>query len=125
MGNRGFSLVEVVIAMAVIVIVSAAVISLILASHTAAGSALDRHRALSQIEDVAVCYRISEDEADFESHLAFALGLHGDIDPAALPLAGGHTAKVTYAAESLTVLLLDPHGREVHSYTYKRGVAGE
>ena len=120
-GSRGFSLVEVVIAMAVIVIVSVAVISLILSSVRASQNAWERHLAGTSAEDILACYRVSGNEAEFKEELAFALGVV-DIDLSALPLAGGYIARITYTDTALDVVVQDARGRVVDAlgYTYDR-----
>ena len=127
--TRGFSLVEAVVAMAVILIITSAVLSVMLMGTRAQRSELEHHRAGARLSDIVAVYRVSTDETDFdetkfEENLAFALGLDSldALDLSAVPLAKGYTAKITYAADgkSITVRVSDAKGRvrESMSFTF-------
>ena len=127
--TRGFSLVEAVVAMAVILIITSAVLSVMLMGTRAQRSELEHHRAGARLSDIVAVYRVSMDETDFdeakfEENLAFALGLDSldALDLSAVPLAKGYTAEITYAddGESITVRVSDAKGRvrESMSFTF-------
>ena len=127
--TRGFSLVEAVVAMAVILIITSAVLSVMLMGTRAQRSELEHHRAGARLSDIVAVYRVSADEtkfdeADFDEvfqkNLAFALGLDS-LDLSAVPLAKGYTAKIEYDdGKSITVSVSDAKGRvrESMSFTF-------
>ena len=131
--TRGFSLVEAVVAMAVILIITSAVLSVMLMGTRAQRSELEHHRAGARLSDIVAVYRVSTDETDFdetkfEENLAFALGLDSldALDLSAVPLAKGYTAEITYVdGESIKVSVSDAKGRvrESMSFTFPEEVA--
>ena len=120
--TRGFSLVEAVVAMAVILIITSAVLSVMLMGTRAQRSELEHHRAGARLSDIVAVYRVSTGKTEFEENLAFALGLDSLDDLSAVPLAKGYTAKITYddGGESITVSVSDAKGRvrESMSFTF-------
>ena len=131
--TRGFSLVEAVVAMAVILIITSAVLSVMLMGTRAQRSELEHHRAGARLSDIVAVYRVSMDETDFdeakfEKNLAFALGLDSldALDLSAVPLAKGYTAKIEYVGgKSIKVTVSDAKGRvrESMSFTFPEEVA--
>ena len=121
--TRGFSLVEAVVAMAVILIITSAVLSVMLMGTRAQRSELEHHRAGARLSDIVAVYRVSADKTKFKENLAFALGLDSldALDLSAVPLAKGYTAKITYVdGKSIEVSVSDAKGRvrESMSFTF-------
>ena len=113
---RGFSLAEAVVAMAVILIVSASVLSMVLSTAKAQARELEHHRATAALGDILTVYRISDDESTFKENLAFALKIDGEPDlTEEIPLAEGYTARIAYTDEALTVAVPQ---RESMGYTF-------
>ena len=120
--NCGFSLVEAVVAMAVILIVSASVLSLILSTSKAQERQLEHHRATTALADILTVYRVSESEDSFKENLAFALGIDGEIDLASVPLAKGYTAEISYGEAGLSVTVPE---KPSMGYTFPEPVESE
>lgn len=80
--KRGFSLAEVVIALAVIVIVSAGAITIILSSFAAKTKTINKSNAQSFADNVWESFKVSESVEEFEEAVAFSLGieLEGSLD---------------------------------------------
>ena len=111
--DRGFSLVEAVVAMAVILIISASVLAMMLSGARAQKSEVEHHRANARLADIITVYRISNDETAFKQNLAFALGLDSldTLDLSAVPLSEGYTAAIDYGTDGITVSVTDAKGR--------------
>ena len=74
LNKRGFTLAESVLALAVIAITSVGVLSLVLSSHRATTAAAQKQQAQLYAADIISCYRVSENDTDFEANIEFALG---------------------------------------------------
>jgi len=122
--RRGISLAEAVIAMAVILVVSAAATTLI--THFAAVSArmMQRNEATNIVENTLECFKYCDNRTDFEaevSALGYAYGVAGDV----YTLEGNDYVirlEVGYGAESATFAasVSDKKGRgilEIEPYT--------
>lgn len=72
--NRGFSIAEVVIAMAVIAVVTFTTLTIILSANIATRRSVRHQQAQMYAEDVINCYRISDSEEEFESYLLKSVG---------------------------------------------------
>ena len=119
--TRGFSLVEAVVAMALILIISAAVLTMILSASRAQGREMAHHAASNRLSDIITVYRASESEDEFKENLAFALG----VDAVALdsvPLAEGYTAKID-CGETLSITVTDPKDKQ-KEYTFTNPLWG-
>lgn len=125
--TRGFSLVEAVVAMAVVLIISASTMTMMLSSSRAERRESEHHAATAQLADILTVYRVSDNETEFKENLAFALGLDAaTLDLAGLPLVGGYLATVAYG-ETLAVTVRDDDGRikEGMGYTFTAKPSGE
>jgi prepilin-type N-terminal cleavage/methylation domain-containing protein len=109
--DRGFSLVEAVVAMAVILIISASVLAMMLSGARAQKSEIEHHRANARLADIITVYRISNDETAFKQNLAFALGIEGELSLERVPLSEGYTAAIVYGTGGITVSVTDAKGR--------------
>ena len=80
--SRGFALGEVIIALAVVSVISLASVSLFTSSVNATKRAIDRAEAQNVLESVIECYRVTDIgenfDSNFNSALAFALGVPVD-----------------------------------------------
>lgn len=80
--SRGFALGEVIIALAVVSVISLASVSLFTSSVNATKRAIDRAEAQNVLESVIQCYRVTDIgenfDSNFNSALAFALGVPVD-----------------------------------------------
>lgn len=109
--KRGFTLIETVIALAVIAIVSMSALVLYFTSENAVRSAHDKQQAQFYVSDVIACYRVSNTTDDFTKNVAFALGLDesqvriGDSTGFA-QLPNGYTVHMTIKNEKLTVKIV-------------------
>lgn len=121
-GTRGFSLVEAVIAMALILIISAAVLTMILSASRAQGREMAHHAASNRLSDIITVYRASESEDEFKENLAFALGIEGALDLTSVPLAEGYTAKID-CGETMTITVTDPKDKQ-KEYTFTNPLWG-
>ena len=68
----GFSIAEAVIALAVIVIVTASALTLITSATTARYKAIKKSEAINCANDLLECFKVSNDESEFESNAEFA-----------------------------------------------------
>ena len=119
--SRGFTLLETVIALSIIVIVSAATLTLVLSSHAATRRATERQAAAGYTADLVTCYRATSDEAEFFEAAAFALGLselREDI-PTTVP-GTAFSARVIYDT-ALSAEILDSEGEVLSRVTFYRG----
>ena len=73
--KKGFSLVEVVIALAVIVIVSAGAITIIISSFAAKTKTINKSNAQSFADNLWESFKVSESADEFESAVAFSVGI--------------------------------------------------
>lgn len=72
--KKGFSLVEVIIALSVIVIVSIATLTIVLSSVNARKKAADEAKALRFAENIYECYKAADNETEFLKNVQFLLG---------------------------------------------------
>lgn len=119
--TRGFTLVEAVIAMALILIISAAVLTMMLSASRAQGREMAHHAASTHLADIITVYRASEDEAEFKTNLAFALGMDA-VELDSVPLADGYTAKIV-CGETMTITVTDPKDKQ-KEYTFTNPLWG-
>lgn len=133
--KHGFSLVEVVIALSVIVIVSLSALSVTLSSTLTKVTALAKGDAQRFADSVWECFKVSDDEAEFISQLAFAedvtlgegvSGEDGFTSYTYLSERYGYTVdlSVKFSATDtshLTVLCTDDDGEEIISFSYRKG----
>ena len=75
LNKRGFSLIEVIMALAVVVIVSVAALSITLSSVPAKLNAMNKTRAQNFAADAWECFKVADGEDDFLSLLDFAVGV--------------------------------------------------
>ena len=133
--QRGYSLVEVVIALTVIVTVSITALTIVLSSVATKQTAIHKTEAQNFAQSVWECFKVSDDDADFVSNVDFAESVtlsDGTIDE------DGYTVytfdceenkftaiiKVRYSEterSDLSVDVLDKDGDSIVSFTYQKG----
>ena len=115
--KRGFTLVETVVALALILIVSAMSLTLISSANNATQRALYNAKAQNFVADVVTVYRTAETKAQFEN-------LVNDTTESSIicKLAGGYTYTIQIEDKKLTVTVKDGE-KEIAKATYVRGVA--
>lgn len=133
--KRGYSLVEVVIALTVIVTVSITALTIVLSSVATKQTAIHKTEAQNFAQSVWECFKVSDNEADFVSNVDFAEGVtlsDGTLDE------DGYTVytfdseenkftaiiKVRYyetLRSDLSVDILDKDGDSIVSFTYQKG----
>ncbi len=133
LGRHGFSIVEVVVAMAVIAIVTASALTITLLSLSSEKKAVELSRAQYFAADALEAFRAAEDQSAFESAMEFAGGYssfekQGENTYIYKLENSGCTATVTveYAdtdrpAFSLTVT--DGGGKEILKRSFRKGDA--
>ena len=72
--KRGFSIIEAVIALAVIVIVTTSALSLVLSSIARKAEAAKQSTAQDFAEDVWECFKAADEYSEFTSNFNFAIG---------------------------------------------------
>ena len=73
--RRGFSIVEVMIAMTVVTIVCFSTLTILLSSQVSATRAMKHQQAQFYVEDIINCYRVSSSEDDFKGLIIKTFGL--------------------------------------------------
>ena len=101
--NRGFTLAESVLALAVISIVSVGSLTLIISAQKSTISATQKQQAQLFAADIIACYRVSNDDDGntFAENVKFATGK--DITNDTIKLDGNLTAYLTTENNTLTV----------------------
>ena len=140
--NGGFSIMEAVIALAVIVIVTVSALSIATSSLVAKTKLINRSQAQSFAQDVWECFKVSDDKNEFDANLTFAIMENEDGRDQ------GKGSDTVYDSESnsyrskrfdakikidnsfseLTVTVIDKNGKEIISLNYDKyvesGVSG-
>ena len=132
--RNGYSLVEVVIALSVIVIVSASAISILLSSVATKVNAVNKAHAQSFADNVWESFKAADNEEDFVSLVAFSEG----INEADITAPEGENMVYTYSSEKhkftaditvnynstrpeLKISVTDKDGDEIISFNYVKG----
>ena len=110
--KRGFTLVETVVALALILIVSASSLVLIASANNATQRALYNAQAQNFVSDVVTVFRSVEDKDEFDSTLQ-----KGYISS----LPKGYTRTIVIDGATLIVEVKDGDGKTVAKATYARG----
>lgn len=127
--NRGgFGLVEVMVAMAVIAIVTAAAVTIVMSSVRTSQKNRDQERAEYFSADAIEAFRISDDAASFINVMEFAgytLTEEGDLYIYAFDNGYSAEVKAEYTSASgrpqLSVSVKDGEGNEVSSRSFTKG----
>ena len=121
--RRGFTMAEVIIAFAIISVVSIATLSLVFSSFTATKNANNRLDAQNYAEDVIECYRVTDSEAEFQNAVTFALGQ--EYTGGAITLDGsGYILTIDYSREKVEVTV-SRGDKQIVEASFSKGGAGE
>ena len=116
LNNRGFTLAESVLALAVIAITSVGTISLILSAQNATISAAQKQQAQLYAADIIACYRAG---GDFNDNVQFALGKN--ITDGKITLDGGLTAVIEKSDPNIKVIVQNERGQDLTTLTFTKG----
>ena len=132
--KKGFSLVEVVIALAVIVIVSAGAITIILASFAAKTKTINKSNAQGFADNVWESFKVSQSAEEFESAVSFSEGieLEGVADAEGRVLYTYRLPESDFEArisvdfsdterDEFDIDIVDDDGDSVISFSYSKG----
>ena len=115
--KRGFTLVETVVSLALILIISATSLTLISSANNATQRALYNAKAQNFVSDVVTIYRTAEDRQQFDNIVnATENSIISSLD-------GGYTADIDIVGAKLTVTVENDKGTVVATATYVRGEA--
>lgn len=115
--KRGFTLVETVVALALILIVSATSLTLISSANNATQRALFNAKAQNFVSDVVTVYRTAEDRQQFNDIV------YATENNMVSKLAGGYTYTIQIVDKTLTVTVFNESGKQIANAEYVRGVA--
>lgn len=125
--KKGFSLVEAIIALTIVVIVSFAALSLVLSSATAKVNAVNKSKAQYFAYDALECFKASKSISDFESNMLFAAGIEIKLDENGqfiyLSEENKFTAEITAIDNTFKIEVLDKNQKEIISFDYTKGGA--
>lgn len=118
--RRGISLVEVVVALAVITIISAAALSLVISSARVDANSLRSTQVTIAAENSLECYRFAESEEEFATLLE-KTGDYKKVDGAYVLTEKAYVITVHYTDTKLTFSATDGDGEEIYSYEFDKG----
>ena len=121
--KRGFTVAEIVIAMAVVVLVTATALTTVLTTRNAERNVLQNADALRFAENAWECFKASENEQDFLTAITFAEGVtpEGEAGNYTFPSSEyGYTASLTLSGDTLSVRIVADE-KELLSFTYTKG----
>lgn len=118
--RRGISLVEVVVALTVITIISAAALSLVISSARVDANSLRSTQVMMAAENVLECYRFAESEEEFAALLE-KTGDYKKVDDAYVLTEKAYVITVHYTDTKLTFSATDGDGEEIYSYEFDKG----
>lgn len=124
--KKGFSLVEAVIALTVVVIVSFAALSLVLSSTTTKVNAVNKSKAQYFAYNALECFKASDDTTEFENNIVFAEGLTPTKDENTYIFVSEEnkfTAAVTINGKAFEITVWDKYNDEIISFDYTKGGA--
>ncbi|MBR2441738.1 MAG: type II secretion system protein [Clostridia bacterium] len=110
--KRGFTLVETVVALALILIISASSLTLISSANNATQRALYNAQAQNFVSDVVTVYRRAESRQEFDDALT---------DGILAPLPKGYEYDIHIEGTTLTVEVINDNQKTVAKATYVRG----
>ena len=111
--RRGFSLVEAVVAMAIVVIVTGAALTLIISSTRADVALRDQYRALTACENAEDCIRFAKGDADLLDDALTEAGFVKIPEGSYTLTFGEHTVSVTLKNANYAVI---HNGETIYEY---------
>ena len=118
--RRGISLVEVIVALAVIAIISTAALSLVISSARVDANSLRSTQVMMAAENSLECYRFAESEKEFVALLE-KTGDYKKVDGAYVLTEKAYVITVNYTNTKLTFSATDGDGEEIYSYEFDKG----
>ena len=118
--RRGISLVEVIVALAVITIISTAALSLVISSARVDANSLRSTQVTIAAENSLECYRFTESEEEFAALLE-KTGDYKKVDDAYVLTEKAYVITVNYTNTKLTFSATDGDGEEIYSYEFDKG----
>ena len=118
--RRGISLVEVVVALAVITVISAAALSLVISSARVDANSLRSTQVTIAAENSLECYRFAESEEEFAALLE-KTGDYKKVDDAYVLTEKAYVITVNYTDKRLTFSATDSDGKEIYKYEFNKG----
>lgn len=119
--RKGISLVEVVVALAVIAIISAAALSLVVSSAKVDANSLRTTRVMMAAENALECFRFAESDAEFKTLIAKTGNYTSSGDGVYVYTDKNYTVNVKYTDTKLTFTAVDENENEIYSYEFKKG----
>ena len=122
--RRGFSLVEVVIALTVITIISSAALSLVLSSAKSDDKALRTTQVMIAADNALECFEFADTEEEFATLIKktgdYSLGEDGKYvcDENSYVV----TVSVDYSTMTMSFAAVDVDGKEIYSYVFSKEV---
>ena len=132
--NRGFSLAEVVISLAIILIVTVSAVSFSLSSVRATENAIHKTEAQSFASDIWECFKAAEDAGEFIDLVKFARGVElteGTLDEDGNTIYTYHSEEEYFTAniavnfheselQTFTITITDEEDIEIISISYQK-----
>lgn len=118
--RRGISLVEVVVALTVIAIISAAALSLVISSARVDANSLRSTQVTIAAENSLECYRFAGSEEEFAALLE-RTGDYKKVDDAYVLTEKAYVITVHYTNTKLTFSAADGDGEEIYKYEFTKG----
>ena len=118
--RRGISLVEVIVALAVITIISTAALSLVISSARVDANSLRSTRVMIAAENALECYRFSDSNDEFVALLR-KTGDYIEADGSYVLTESSYAITVKYEDDSLRFTARDSDGKEIYNYEFYKG----
>ena len=118
--RRGISLVEVVVALTVITIISAAALSLVISSARVDANSLRSTQIMMAAENALECYRFAKSAEEFAALLE-KTGDYKGSDGVFVLTEKSYTITVNYTDAQLTFSAADSDGKEIYKYEFNKG----
>ena len=118
--RRGISLVEVIVALAVITIISTAALSLVISSARVDANSLRSTQVMMAAENALECYRFAESKEEFAALLE-KTGDYKGSDGVFVLTEKSYVITVHYTNTKLTFSATDGDGEEIYSYEFDKG----
>lgn len=118
--RRGISLVEVIVALAVITIISTAALSLVISSARVDANSLRSTQVMMAAENVLECYRFAESKEEFAALLE-KTGDYKKVDGAYVLTEKAYVITVHYTNTKLTFSATDSDEKEIYKYEFNKG----
>ena len=123
--NSGFSIMETVIALAIILIVTMAALTVVMASISARVKQANYSEAQDLAHNMLECFKAAESNEDFESNVEFATGLVWSEEDTNYTYNAENKFEAVIIADFTTdtfeITVTDNKGEEIISFSYTKG----